>query len=77
MKTRTIDSTFFKTSAMALGVASVIGLGVLSQAFADSPNHTHGDMTHAQMSAQCDQHMTEMKNKDQDSDLTDTNHHRS
>lgn len=77
MKTRTIDFASFKTSAMVLGVATVIGLGTLGQVFADSPNHTHGDMTHAQMSAQCNQHMTEMKNKDQDSDLTDTNHHRS
>lgn len=77
MKTRTIDFTSLKTSAMALGVASIIAVGAFSQAFAGSPNHTHGDMTHAQMNAQCSKHMTDMKGTDQGSDLTNTNHHRS
>lgn len=72
MKTRTIDFTTLKTAAMALGVASVIAVGALSQAFAGSPNHTHGDMTHAKMNAQCSQHMTEMKGADQDFDFTDS-----
>jgi len=76
MKTRTINYTPLKTSAMAFGVASVIALGALSQAFADSPNHTHGDMTHTQMSAQCSKHMTETKETDHGTDLKKTNHHR-
>lgn len=77
MKTLTLDFSSFKISAIALGVATVIGLGALGQAVADSPNHTHGDMTHAKMSAQCSQHMTQMKNTDQGSDLTDTINQRS
>lgn len=77
MKTRTIDFTTLKTAAMAFGVASIIAVGALSQAFAANPNHTHGDMTHAQMSAQCSQHMTDMKGTDQNSTHENTNHHRS